>query len=655
MSSPASTIEPERSSLSLKGLAGLYLRIWPYLKPQWVHILAWVGISYFVFPSTMLLGFIEAQILNDKVLVGEPLDSSQAALFFLDDSYVEDETLADGEEQRTLSNEQRLTLFYRLLILVVLVQLPATMLGTVGIWYYQIWIAHRINQHLRVTMIERAEHLSLRYHSQARTGDAIYRVYQDSAMITQVIETLILDPALTTVLWTFSIVAVFLFSPVLGLVCLLASVPLIWLIVWYTPKFQRASRAARESSSNLTSRIQEVFAAIRMIKANQSESTVIEQFDRDSHTALDYAFWLRRGMLFVFLAAAFVIGAVVVVLDYLMAGWVIDDKTTSLIGSIALVGFATWSFGAFRAVKMRVAESLGQWGTFTFLWLTLNDMAIGLDRALYLLELEPEVVDAEDAVDTPEPIQNVTYDKVRFRYDADTPVLEDVTLAAHAGTITAVVGTTGAGKSTLTTMLLRLYDPDEGAVAINGVDLKDIRIEDLRKNVAIALQENVLFASTVAENIGYAMEHVSREDIAEAARIACADEFILEMDHGYDTELGERGGKLSTGQRQRLTIARAVIRDTPILILDEPTASLDAETEQRVIANLAEWGRERVLFVITHRLSTIRSADRIAFLEDGRIVEVGDHDTLMAIPDGRYRAFVLAETHGAQDEGSSET
>ena len=651
MSNESSFAKQEHSSLSLKGLAGIYLRIWPYLKPQWIHILLWVGLGYLVFPVNMLLSLVEAQILSDKVLVGEPLDSSQALVFRLDDSYVEDETLVDGE-QRTLTDEQRLTLFIRLLILILLIQLPATMIGTVAIWYYQIWIAHRINQHLRVTMIERAEHLSLRYHSQARTGDAIYRVYQDSAMITQVIENLILDPALTTVMWIFSVVTVFLFSPVLGLICLLASVPLIWLLVWYTPRFQRASRAARETSSNLTSRIQEVFAAIRMIKANQSESTVIEQFDRDSHTALDNAFWLRRGMLIVSLATAFVIGAVALALDYVMAGWVIDEKTTALMGSIAVVGFATWSFGAFQAVKMRVAESLGQWTSFTFLWLSLNDMAVGLDRAFYLLELEPEVVDAEDAVEMPEPIQDLTYDKVRFQYDADTPVLNDVNLSARPGTITAVVGASGAGKSTLTTMLLRLYDPDEGVVSVNGVDLRQIRIKALRRNVAIALQENVLFASTVAENISYAMEHVSREAIAEAARIACADEFILEMDQGYDTELGERGGKLSTGQRQRLTIARAVIRDTPILILDEPTAALDAETEQQVIANLAEWGKERILFVITHRLSTIRSADQIAFLEDGRIVEVGGHDTLMAIPDGRYRAFVLAETLGTQPEGT---
>ena len=239
---------------------------------------------------------------------------------------------------------------------------------------------------------------------------------------------------------------------------------------------------------------------------------------------------------------------------------------------------------------------------------------------------------------------------MRFAYDADQSVLEGVNLTARAGTVTALVGATGSGKSTLMSLLLRLYDPSAGTVRINGVDIRDIGIDDLRGNMAIALQQNVLFAATVADNIGYASRGASRRDIEAAARVACADEFIRRMANGYDTELGERGGKLSTGQRQRLSIARAIVRDTPILILDEPTASLDAETEQRLLANLSDWGRDRIVFVITHRLSTIRNADQIAFLEGGRIGEVGDHDALMAMSDGRYRRFVEAETEAAPSE-----
>ena len=171
--------------------------------------------------------------------------------------------------------------------------------------------------------------------------------------------------------------------------------------------------------------------------------------------------------------------------------------------------------------------------------------------------------------------------------------------------------------------------------------------EDLRGGVSIALQQNILFAMSVADNIRYGQKDTDQQKIQAAARIACADEFIQDMPEGYDTELGERGGKLSTGQRQRLSIARAVLRDTPILILDEPTASLDAMTEQAVMRNLAEWGRGRVVFIITHRLSTIRRADQIAFLEDGVIRELGDHQSLMA-QQGPYSRFVEAETGEAR-------
>lgn len=168
-------------------------------------------------------------------------------------------------------------------------------------------------------------------------------------------------------------------------------------------------------------------------------------------------------------------------------------------------------------------------------------------------------------------------------------MLQDVELGASAGTITAIVGGTGAGKSTLMSLLLRLYDPNQGRITINDTDLTQLNINELRANVAIALQQNVLFATAIAENIAYATRDATRDQIEAAAKVACAHEFIEAMAQGYDTELGERGGKLSTGQRQRLSIARAILRDAPILMLDEPTASLDARTEHQVLQNLASW------------------------------------------------------------------
>mgnify|MGYP001396836083 CR=1 FL=1 len=210
--------------------------------------------------------------------------------------------------------------------------------------------------------------------------------------------------------------------------------------------------------------------------------------------------------------------------------------------------------------------------------------------------------------------------------------------------IVLVTGPTGSGKTTLLSMLLRLFDPDQGIVSIDGLDLREYEVDTLRKNIAIALQENVLFALSVKENIRYVAPNATDDEIHEAIRISCMTDYVDALPQGIDTELGDRGGRLSTGQRQRLSIARAVVRNTAILVLDEPTAALDAATEHEVMANLAEWGQGRAIFLITHRISTIRQADNILYLERGKILENGSHETLMQVEGGKYRSFVETES-----------
>jgi len=216
------------------------------------------------------------------------------------------------------------------------------------------------------------------------------------------------------------------------------------------------------------------------------------------------------------------------------------------------------------------------------------------------------------------------------------------------------VGPTGSGKSTLVSLILRLFDPDQGAIEIDGIDIINFKLENLRSRISIALQENLLFGTTIRENIRYAVPSASDEQVREAARIACADDFIEQHTLGYDTPLGERGSKLSTGQRQRLSIARAVIKNPTILILDEPTASLDAETELQVLRNLAEWGQGRAIFLITHRLSTIRRADHIVYMNDGKIVEQGTHNQLITLLGGAYRRFVELEQQSRPQSTSAQ-
>ncbi len=627
--------------LSVKEIARLFLRTWPYLKPVVWHVIGWFALAMVIGLFSGYVTITGVDLLTNGVLNAQPIAPLQQMVLFVDETYVTAEVL---------TGEQRSTILIRIILYGVAFTILLRMLADgLGVVYWETWIAQAINQNLRVKMIENAEHLSLRYQSHARTGDVIYRVFQDSRMISNIISTIILDPLEQGAALFGAFVIIWLFSPVLGTIFTLACVPIFLLAWWWTPRIQRLSWLSRQSNSDVTSRIQEVAESIRVLKANQAEDIAAARFDRDSHTALDYAYYLRLEIMLFLIAIATIAAVVLIAADYLMADWTVTGDPTFLGGVFAFIlTFTIWNFGAFQTARENNGEFIGKYNSLFVTWFRAIDMAMGLNRAYYLLDLKPGVEEIADPLAMPTPIEEVTYEGVSFAYEADQPVLSDVSLTAKAGTITAIVGTTGSGKSTLMSLLLRLYDPDAGTIGVNGVPLTDLAIDSIRGNVAIALQQNVLFATTVAENIGYATVGVTRERIREAAQVCRADDFIAEMANGYDTELGERGGKLSTGQRQRLSIARAVVRDTPILILDEPTASLDAETEHEVLANLADWGRERVLFVITHRLSTIRNADQIAFLKDGRITETGTHDNLMALPDGDYRAFVTAETQGVE-------
>ena len=634
------TIGTVMPAITLRRMGALMLKTWPFIRPMLKHLILFMAVGLvasIIFSGTALLA---QDLFSNKVLMGNKLQPLQAALLLLDDTYVT--TGADGETMNATQRKVVRDLLVACFAVGVVVGL--TLLALLG--YYGTWIWHCINQNLRVAMIERAEHLSLKYHSHARVGDAIFRVYQDSSMIINVVEQGIVAPIVTLYAILLALAFIAFFDPMVAFMCIVVAVPMVWLTVLFTPRIRQRAWKNRRAASDLTSRLQESFSAIKIVKANRAEQRIWRRFDQDSYRALDAAFYLRLEIIALTLLVMTIGGITMIALEYVMVNWVIEERETFL-GAlvVAFIGFSIWNLGAFQHATGYVSETMRSSFNFMRLWTRLQDLFMGLERAFFFIDLQPEVADPDNSIAFPSPIDSVDWQDIDFSYATDRIVLQSLDLTAKAGTITAIVGTTGSGKSTLMSLLLRLYDPDRGSVLLNDVNLKDLKVDDIRHNMAIALQKNVLFATSVVENIGYAGDY-NREQIKVAARIACADDFINELPDGYDTELGERGGKLSTGQRQRLSIARAIVRDTPILILDEPTASLDAETEHQLLENLAEWGTDRVVFIITHRLSTIRSTDRIAFLEDGRIVEYGAHDDLMALAGGRYRQFVEAETHG---------
>lgn len=599
---------------------------------------------YIIVLSSLLVGVIAGlftvDLLNQSILQAKPLTPFLA-------EFIGRADLAAGTLE-TLTTVQREELQRSYMIIVFIVGL-LTFPFTVALPYYNVWIMQQINQDLRLALVERWHQLSLRYHGDHRVGDSVYRIYQDSAQVTAIIGMLV---SVATQLTQYTIIIFFVtaLDPILGLMGITIAIFAIAWARWFSPRVRTRSLVARETNSDLTSRIQEVLGAVRVIKAYGREDDEQRRFEEDSVVAFNAAHRVRSlvaivGIIMFTLAAVILLGG-----EFLMAIWASSDHETFAAVLIALVGlsFVRWNLAAFQWAQGEFFKASGQVRGLVRDWTSAQDMAMGLDRVFEILDIEPDVKNAVDPISMPAFQKEIRFDHVSFAYEPERPVLNDVSFTAPAGSINAIVGPTGSGKSTLVSLLTRLFDPDSGMVSIDDNDVRLLDVESLRANVSIALQENVLFGMSVRDNIRYVVPDATDEEVLEAARVACAHDYIEALPEGLSTMLGDRGGRLSTGQRQRLSIARAVVRNAPILILDEPTAALDAETEHRVLERLAAWGAGKVIFLITHRISTIQRAGQILYLDGGEILESGNHDELMQIEGGHYRHFVETEAELAK-------
>jgi ABC-type multidrug transport system fused ATPase/permease subunit len=624
--------ETSGHGLDVRAILRLAFRTLPYLGPI-LRQLRPALLLLPLLPFFVIGGLLAADLVSNRLLAGNPLTPFEATLLSL--------PTAEFVEVDALSVSARNILRDRLVrdaFIVLAVVLPLI----AWLSYLVIGILQRINQTLRVQMIENLHAQSLRFHQGSRIGDAVYRTFQDSAMVTSLMAMLVrpIGPLIGALIG-LGICALFDWRLAASLVVVYYAVYRFALFV--TPKLRRDFRVARERNSALTSRIQESLAGVAVIKAYGAEGFEQERFEEASRDAFAGAFRARTR-----LALLGVLSFMLTALPGLFATGVVAllanrGEPLAAGAALAFIGFAQWNLGAYLAASDRTIGSARAADWLFRMWAQAQDMGIGMERAFSQVDLAAEVQDAPDAQDLAPVRKGVAFRDVRFGYRRDHPVLDGIDLEARVGEVTALVGPTGSGKSTLVSLLLRLFDPDDGTIEIDGVDLRALRLESLRSQVGIALQEHILFGTTIQENIRYAVPTASDEQVREAARVACAEEFILEQPQGYETPLGERGARLSTGQRQRLSIARAVIKNTPVLVLDEPTAALDAATELRVMRNLATWGRGRVILIVTHRLSTIRRADQIVYLRDGHIVERGAHADLVA-SGGRYARFVELES-----------
>jgi len=623
-----------QDQLNFAAVMQIFFRTWPFIHPSLKHLILFVVISGVVFVYVVGLGFIITGLMNGAIVGAQPLGALHVAIYGLDpDVFVNVEVLSD-EARRQLP---WLVIWTSALLFVVAVPVGFAM------WYYTVWIFQAINQRMRVKLIEQLQMQSLAYHNNSETGDAIYRVYQDSAMVTQIIRSIFLDPLQFLGRYLFAVVVVAAFDPWLALVVGVTLLPVLTLGYWFSSPLRRAFRTARESNSSLTSWIQESIVGIRVVKATGHEQERLQTFVDRSSEAFGAAF-RARVMLAILGIFVFVVISIAILTNISIAAMFSNANDATFARNLLLgFGFAVWNLGSFTAFMTRSADGIHSLNSLLAIWGRAQDMAVGLSRVYEILDLTPDIVDAPHAVDLTSFSTGIRFDHVGFEYRTDIPVLRDINFEARPGTITALIGATGTGKSTLMSLLLRLADPSRGRITIDDHDLRDLTLSSLRNQISIATQENILFSETVRENIRYAVPDASDDDVIAAAHVSVADEFIKAMPQQYDTPLGERATRISTGQRQRIVIARAIIKDTPILILDEPTAALDAETELQVMANLARWGKGRCIFLITHRLSTIRRADNVLYLKDGHIAATGVHDELIQTNDA-YRTFVQAET-----------
>lgn len=624
-------IEPEKIHFS--DVVGIFIRGWPYINPMFYHAIAFISIAVFQLLWEAFWGFMILGMIYNNVILNEAVGMIPASILFLDpDTWVHVESL---------TNDQRFAL-------VPMVVMLAVVSGTLGAVidnannYYRVWVMQNINQNLRLHLMSQLNHLSLKFHAESKAGDAIYRLFQDSAMVTQVIQALAIDPFLMIMRFLIGLAVVFAFSPSLALVVVFTWVPMVILANKMSVKLRFGFKEARERNAALTSNIQESIDGIRTIKVNGLEAEHQQRFEQRSVDAFHAAHDARvRLLLFSFFA--FLCAAIPLAFIELTAAYFAYIEAEVFLKNI-LIGFAfaAWNLGSQDQFRARAREGVNSVQNLLTLWGRAQDMAMGLNRVYQILDLTPEIEDIPRAQRLPDIRSNIEFNHVQFSYP-EREVFKDLHFTANSGEITAIMGPTGSGKSTLMLLLLRMFEFQKGDIRVNNRSIRAYHYQDVRDQVTLATQENILFSMTVKENIRYSRPEATDDEVMEAARIACADTFIERLPDGYDTYLGEKSTKLSTGQRQRLVIARAIVKNTPILILDEPTASLDAVTERRIMTNIKEWAANRTVFLVTHRLSTIREADRIVFIQDGIVADFGSHEELIQKEGGGYKSFVDAE------------
>jgi ATP-binding cassette, subfamily B, bacterial len=516
------------------------------------------------------------------------------------------------------------------LVTMVVARFLITAIGnafTVGNHYLGSTMEQNMILDLRSDLFAHVQRLSLTFHDERRTGALMSQINNQAAAVGNIV--MVVPPIAESML---TLVGMFVIATLIDWQLALLSLIILPLLYWsfglygkrIVPRLQRVQQLEWQSLSI----VHEAMSMLRVIVTFGREEYEHQRFREQGQTAVDER----------------------VKLTVSQSLYTLGVQTTTVAGTSLILGFGAWhvmqgkiTIGELIVLMTYIGSVYAPLEQLSLTVGTVHEQLVQFNASLDLLDTEPEVVERPDAVALGRAQGRVTAQGVGFAYKGRESTLENISFHARAGERVAIVGHTGAGKSTLMSLLVRFYDPKAGRIELDGVDLRDLQLNSLREQISVVLQEPLLFSGTIEENIVYGKLGAGTDEVREAARSANADDFISRLPNGYATQIGERGAQLSGGERQRICVARAFLKDAPVLILDEPTSSIDSKTERVILDALDDLMVGRTSFIIAHRLSTVRHADQILVLEHGRIAERGTHDELVAAG-GIYEQLHEAQT-----------
>ncbi len=500
--------------------------------------------------------------------------------------------------------------------------------------YYTTSVGQWVANDLRMRTYHHLQQLSLSYYDKHQSGALLSTITADVQTIQSFASGATLDIAVDMLTIVGMLAIMFWLNWDFTLIVVAVTPFLLLFVSRFKKAVKKATHEVRKQQSNIVAVVEQGLESMRVVKAFGRQDLAQAELGSASLATVDAALKARR--------IKALLSPIVAVTVSLCVAVVLWRGSALILSGVMTVGALT----VFLSYLTKFFKPVQDLATMTN---SIAQTAVGVERIQEILNADTIIPERADARDAEKLTGDIVFEDVAFAYDSDSPVLQKVNFHIIPGQMVGVVGPTGGGKSTIVSLIPRFYDPTAGVIRIDGVDIRDYKVQGLRNQIGYVLQETVLFQGTIRDNIAYGRADATEEEIMNAAKLADVDEFVQRMPHGYDTLVGERGSTLSGGQRQRIGIARAIIRDNPILILDEPTAALDTESESMVVKALEKLMAGRTVITIAHRLSTIRNSDQILVLKAGVVAEQGTHQQLMAM------GGVYAELYHVQFEASAKT